>query len=94
LPITIDPEALPKKNLVKHKTLHGPAEDALRHPLLVSKREAAAALGICIRTLDALIGTKQLLVRRIGKRVLVPYSALQSFARHDHASPTIFAEKV
>lgn len=54
------------------------------HPLLVSKREAAALLGICLRSVDNLIAAKQLPSRRIGRRVLIPYNALAAFARRDH----------
>jgi excisionase family DNA binding protein len=53
-------------------------------PILVSKRVAAALLGVCVRTVDNLIATKQLPRRRIGKRVLIPYSTLVAFARRDH----------
>jgi excisionase family DNA binding protein len=53
-------------------------------PLLVSKRDAAALLSLCLRSIDNLIAGKQLPYRRIGKRVLIPYSALVAFARRDH----------
>lgn len=50
----------------------------------MSKRDAATLLGVCVRTIDNLVGTKQLPCRRIGKRVLIPYNALVAFARRDH----------
>lgn len=53
-------------------------------PLLVSKRDAAALLSLCVRTVDNLIATKKLPARRVGRRVLIPYSALVHFARRDH----------
>lgn len=53
-------------------------------PINVSKKESAALLGICPRTVDNLIATKQLPCRRIGRRVLIPYAALVAFARRDH----------
>jgi excisionase family DNA binding protein len=53
-------------------------------PLLVSKREAAALLGVCLRSIDYYISRKELAYRRFGKRILIPYSALQSFAKRDH----------
>jgi excisionase family DNA binding protein len=53
-------------------------------PLLVSKREAAALLSICVRSVDNYIASKQLPCRRLGKRVLIPYTALVAFARRDH----------
>jgi excisionase family DNA binding protein len=64
-----------------HKTRRG------WQPLLVSKRDAAAMLSLCVRTIDNLIATKELPARRVGKRVLIPFSALQQFARRDHIDP-------
>jgi hypothetical protein len=55
----------------------------LTEPLLVSKRVAAGLLGVCVRTIDNLIFTKQLPCRRIGKRTLIPYSKLIAFASRD-----------
>jgi excisionase family DNA binding protein len=57
-------------------------------PLLVSKRDAAALLGVCLRSIDNYIAAKELPCRRLGKRVLIPYSALVAFARHDHLPAT------
>jgi excisionase family DNA binding protein len=70
-------------------TIRMESQDALRQhqqvrlPLLVSKRDAAELLSLCVRTIDNLIATKRLPSRRIGKRVLIPYAALVHFARHD-----------
>jgi excisionase family DNA binding protein len=61
-------------------------------PLLVSKGDAAAMLSLCVRTIDKLIATKELPARRCGKRVLIPYSALQQFARRDHVTTTADAQ--
>ncbi|MBZ5687259.1 MAG: helix-turn-helix domain-containing protein [Acidobacteriia bacterium] len=55
-----------------------------RPPLLVSKRDAAALLSLCLRSIDNLIAGRQLPCRRIGKRVLIPYAALVAFVRRDH----------
>jgi excisionase family DNA binding protein len=52
--------------------------------ILVSRKEASAALGVSTRTLDHLIAEKQITARRVGKRVLIPFSELARFARHDH----------
>jgi excisionase family DNA binding protein len=52
--------------------------------LLHSKKQAAVILGISERGLHALIATKQLKVRRVGRRVLVPQSELKKFAQVDH----------
>jgi len=55
-----------------------------QRPLLVSKRDVAALLSLCVRTVDNLIATKKLPARRVGRRVLIPYSALVQFAKRDH----------
>jgi excisionase family DNA binding protein len=56
----------------------------LQIPLLISKLEAAAMLGVCVRSIDNYIATKELPCRRLGKRVLIPYKALVAFASRDH----------
>jgi excisionase family DNA binding protein len=53
--------------------------------LQFSREEAATLLGISQRTLDRLIAEKELQVRRIGRRVLIPKDALVSFGKRDHA---------
>ncbi len=52
--------------------------------LLFSKKEVARALGLSLRTIETLIARKELLVRRVGRRVLVPRTELERFSRHDH----------
>lgn len=52
--------------------------------LLIPKREAAAMLGLSIRTLENLISLKELPARRIGRRCLIERQALERFARRDH----------
>jgi excisionase family DNA binding protein len=48
--------------------------------LLFSKRQAAEALSVSLRTVDNLISRNQLPVTRIGKRVLISWQALEQFA--------------
>ncbi len=55
-----------------------------RQPLLVSKKEAATLLGVCLRTVDYLLAGKELACVRIGKRVMIKYSSLVAFCRCDH----------
>lgn len=43
-------------------------------------------LSISVRSLQTLIATKQILVRRIGRRVLIHRKELESFARRDHVT--------
>ena len=59
-------------------------ESEQAQPLLVSKRDAANLLSLCLRTVDKLIATKQLSACRVGKRVLIRYASLQQFVRRDH----------
>jgi len=51
--------------------------------LALSKLEAARMLGVSLRTVDRLIALKQLPVRRLGRRVLIPRNSLQSLLRAD-----------
>jgi hypothetical protein len=55
--------------------------------LLYSRKEASYQLSISTRSLDYLIATKQILVRRNGSRILVPHSELIRYARADHYQP-------
>ncbi len=41
-------------------------------------------LSVSVRTVENLIAAKELPVRRIGRRVLVPHRDLIEFIRHDH----------
>lgn len=52
--------------------------------ILYGKREAAYLLSISVRKLDYLISQKQMVVRKIGTKVLIPKSALIEFAKGDH----------
>ncbi len=47
--------------------------------ILLSKRQAALALSISIRTLDKLIHEKKLPVNKIGRRVLISRASIQRF---------------
>jgi excisionase family DNA binding protein len=52
--------------------------------LLVGREEAAEMLSISSRALDYLVANKQIIIRRIGTRVLIPVSELRRFSRSDH----------
>jgi len=52
--------------------------------LLYSRRNAAEALSLSIRSVDYLITTGRLSTRRIGSKILIPASAVRRFAREDH----------
>jgi excisionase family DNA binding protein len=50
----------------------------------VSKAEAARMLGVSLRTVDRLIALKELPVRQLGRRVLIPRNSLNNLLRTDH----------
>jgi len=52
-------------------------------PMLVSKKEAARLLGVCLRTVDCLIERGELRPKKIGRRVLLQYEDLQQFVEGD-----------
>jgi excisionase family DNA binding protein len=53
-------------------------------PIALSKQEAADLLSVSVRTIDRLIALKELPVRRLGRRVLIPRNAIENLLRHDH----------
>jgi excisionase family DNA binding protein len=52
--------------------------------LLVSQDEAAQLLSISRRSVEYLVATKRLSIRRIGTRTLIPIEDVRKFARSDH----------
>ncbi len=52
--------------------------------LLYSRRDAAEALSLSVRSVDYLITTRRLPMRRIGGKILIPAHAVRRFAREDH----------
>ena len=52
--------------------------------IALSKQEVADILGVSLRTIDRLIAVKELQVRRLGRRVLIPKAALERFLHDDH----------
>ncbi len=55
--------------------------------LLYDRKSAAYALSISIRALDYLIAHKEIKIRRIGGKVLIPAAELKWFAAADHLHP-------
>ena len=58
--------------------------EQINEPVVLNKKEAAQVLGVSLRTIDRLIALKELPVRRVGRRVLIPRTALDNFLRRDH----------
>ena len=54
--------------------------------LLLSKKEAANAIGVSVRTLENLLSLKELRSVRVGRRRLVPSREISRFCRGDHAT--------
>jgi|ERR1700733_12443950 hypothetical protein len=52
--------------------------------LLYSKQGAAEALSLSVRSIDYLITTRRLPMRRVGGKVMIPANAVRRFAREDH----------
>ncbi len=57
-------------------------------PLLVSVRRAAELLSLSPRSVQMYIASGALVSRKVGKRRLIPFVALERFARADHQVPT------
>jgi excisionase family DNA binding protein len=53
-------------------------------PVLVSKSDAAALLGVSLRTVDNLIACRSLPVVKIGRRRLILYSSLEELVKGQH----------
>ena len=58
-------------------------------PVLLSRKQAASLLSICLRGLDYLISKQKIRTRRIGKRVLISRQEIERFARCDHTEPIV-----
>ena len=52
-------------------------------PILYTRKDAAAAIGLSVRALDYFISQGKVKVRRLGKRVLVPRVELERLAAKD-----------
>jgi hypothetical protein len=64
------------------------ADDRPVSKLLYSRKDAAFALSVSVRSLDYLIANKQLNFRRLGKKVMIHATELARFSRADHLELT------
>ena len=55
-------------------------------PILVTIKDAANLLSVCPRTVQNLIVAKKLKARKVGRRTLLSYRELLTFAQHDHST--------
>jgi excisionase family DNA binding protein len=56
--------------------------------LLLSRKEAAAMLGISVRTLDSVVVRREMSARRIGRRVLFAKREIERFAKSSISAVT------
>lgn len=61
--------------------------------MLYGRNEAAYQLCISTRALDYLIEKKELAVRRMGRKILIPHNELLKFSRKDHDAVAIDGTK-
>jgi excisionase family DNA binding protein len=59
-------------------------EAPLAFKLAYNKGEAAEMLSVSVRTVDNLLALKELVSRRVGRRVVIPHQAIVQFLRSDH----------
>jgi excisionase family DNA binding protein len=52
--------------------------------LAVTVREAARRLSVSTRTVATLVAQRELMSRRIGRRRVIPLTALEDFLKRDH----------
>ena len=62
--------------------------------LAVSVREAAEMLSVSPRSIQNYVAAKLLQARKIGRRTVIPVSALEAFIRHDQPSATLRPNEV
>lgn len=58
-----------------------PQQEQLRAVRAISKKEAARLLGLSVRTIDHYVAVKMIRVIRVGRRVLVPTTSINSILR-------------
>jgi excisionase family DNA binding protein len=73
--------------IASRKKAHAAVTVHPKDKLLVSQDEAAQLLSISRRSIEYLVATKKLSIRRIGTRALIPIEDVRRFARSDHPEP-------
>lgn len=77
---------------MQHRDSEDFSSNGTFRPLLVTKKQAATLLGVSVRTIENLLTQKRLPPRKLGKRTLIPYSAVVQLARRD--VPVISGERL
>jgi hypothetical protein len=65
--------------------LHASADTTPVPKILYSRKESAYALSISIRSLDLVLAANEMKFRRIGRKVLIPATEIERYARRDHS---------
>jgi excisionase family DNA binding protein len=55
-------------------------------PLMFSVFQTHVLLGLCEKTIRNLIDAGELTARRVGDRLLIPRSSIESFIKRDHVT--------
>jgi excisionase family DNA binding protein len=74
---------IPKPHLVVLGVSLSQSPTAAPLVLAYSKADTAKILSVSTRTIDNLIAQKELTVRRVGRRVIVPLTSIQALLRGD-----------
>jgi hypothetical protein len=69
-------------------SLHAAADERPVTKILYSRRDAAFALSMSLRSLDCALAAGELKYRKAGRKVLIPATSLHTYARQDHAELT------
>jgi excisionase family DNA binding protein len=65
-----------------------------QNKLAVGMREAAEMMTVCCRTIQTLVATGELRSIKVGRRRLIPVTALEAFLRRDHPTDDSSREEV
>ncbi|MGH9476062.1 MAG: excisionase family DNA-binding protein [Terriglobales bacterium] len=68
---------------MQHRDSADWGENGSFRPFLVTKKQAASLLAVSVRTIENLLAQHELPFRKLGKRTLIPYTAVAQLARHD-----------
>jgi predicted XRE-type DNA-binding protein len=66
-------------------------EKKMNNSILLSKKETAQLLSLCVRSVENLITAKKLVARKIGSRTLITRASVEKLARGDVENPTRLA---
>lgn len=62
--------------------------------VLLSRRGFSALTGLSLRTISKLLASRELHSIRVGRRRLIPQSALMRFVKSDHSTQSVLPRQV